>query len=519
MSLGWIKVEEISFNALLLLEPFHVRYLAERSPDASMGIALNANSAVAWYLQQVHPPACDYVEACIALAGEETSPEAIRQAEIAVLDSIQDWLIYVIDPAKYDELEFLGWEDSSLLEMADFKDAIVIDIGAGTGRLAFTVAPLASTVYALEPVANLRRFLWKKREELEFDNVFPLDGSITQIPLPDDFVDIAMSGHVFGESPRKEYEEMRRVVRDGGMILLHPGTNATTEDEAHRFLIKEGFAFATFEEPGEGLKRKYWKTIHKQPEETPMLKENGYTFVEETKYPHLSEADQQQDKPQPPYEIPLEEGKPLIDLPDPEDLDFELVGLREMIEQRRSVRRYSPDELSLEELSYLLWLTQGVKFVSEKRKVTLRTVPSAGCRHPFETYLSVNRVEGLEAGLYRYAATENKLVALDLRDDFNAELTEACMGQRQVETSAVTFIWAAVPYRTVWRYAERSYRYLYLDAGHVCQNLHLAAEAINCGVCAIGAYHDDAADDLLGFDPPEMFVVYMASLGRKVKSD
>ena len=89
------------------------------------------------------------------------------------------------------------------------------------------------------------------------------------------------------------------------------------------------------------------------------------------------------------------------------------------------------------------------------------------------------------------------------------------MGQRQVATSAVTFIWAAVPYRTVWRYSERSYRYLYLDAGHVCQNLHLAAESINCGICAIGAYDDDAADQLLGFDPPEMFVIYMASLGRR----
>jgi SagB-type dehydrogenase family enzyme len=246
-----------------------------------------------------------------------------------------------------------------------------------------------------------------------------------------------------------------------------------------------------------------------------MLEKNGYEFVEETKYPHLSEADQNQDKPQPPYEIPLEENKPLIDLPDPASIDFGTADLRQMMEARRSVRRYAEDDLSLEELSYLLWLTQGVKKVNDKRQVTLRTVPSAGCRHPFETYLSVNRVEGLAPGLYRYAATENKLVALDLRADFNDQLTEACMGQRQVATSAVTFIWAAVPYRTVWRYSERSYRYLYLDAGHVCQNLHLAAESIDCGICAIGAYDDDAADALLGFNPPEMFVIYMASLGRK----
>ena len=229
-----------------------------------------------------------------------------------------------------------------------------------------------------------------------------------------------------------------------------------------------------------------------------MLKQNGYEFVEETKYPNISESEQRQGKPQPPYEIPLEKRRPLIDLPDPKDIDFGDYDLRKAIEIRRSLRRYTEDSLSLEELSYLLWLTQGVKKVDEKRHVVLRTVPSAGCRHPFETYLSINRADGLE-----------------LNEQFKERLTEACNGQRQVLTSAVTFIWAAVPYRTVWRYSERSYRYLYLDAGHVCQNLHLAAESINCGICAIGAYDDDAADALMGFNPPEMFVIYLASLGRR----
>ena len=246
-----------------------------------------------------------------------------------------------------------------------------------------------------------------------------------------------------------------------------------------------------------------------------MLADNGYEFVEETKYPNISESDQRQDKPQPPYEIPVEEGKPLIELPDPETIDFGGYDLRQAIEERRSLRRYTDESLTLEQLSYLLWLTQGVKKVDEKRHVVWRTVPSAGCRHPFETYLSINRVDGLEPGLYRYVATEHKLVALRIDGKFNDKLTEACAGQRQVDTSAVTFIWAAVPYRTVWRYSERSYRYLYLDAGHVCQNLHLAAESLNCGICAIGAYDDDAADELMGFNPPEMFVIYMASLGHR----
>jgi SagB-type dehydrogenase family enzyme len=246
-----------------------------------------------------------------------------------------------------------------------------------------------------------------------------------------------------------------------------------------------------------------------------MLEKNGYQFIEETKYSNISQSDQRLGESQPPYEIALEKDKTLIDLPHPASIDLGGYDLRQAIEERRSLRRYKEDSLSLEELSYLLWLTQGVKKVDEKRHVVWRTVPSAGCRHPFETYLSINRVEGLEPGLYRYVATQHQLVVLDISDTFNNQLTEACMGQRQVATSAVTFIWAAVPYRTVWRYSERSYRYLYLDAGHVCQNLHLAAESINCGICAIGAYDDDAADQLLGFDPPDMFVIYMATLGRR----
>jgi ubiquinone/menaquinone biosynthesis C-methylase UbiE len=188
----------------------------------------------------------------------------LRRAEIKVLDSIQDWLIYVLDPARYDQLEFLAWDDASLLEMADFKGKVVLDIGAGTGRLAFTVAPQTKTVYAIEPVANLRRYIWDKRERLGLENVYPIDGTITRIPFPPNFADIVMAGHVFGEDPQEEYQEMARVVKDRGMILLHPGTNAPSEDEAHHFLVSQGFNFSPFVEPGQGLKRKYWKIVQKE---------------------------------------------------------------------------------------------------------------------------------------------------------------------------------------------------------------------------------------------------------------
>jgi SAM-dependent methyltransferase len=262
-SLGWLDVSEIHFNALLLLESLHLRYLSLREPDQAMGTALKAHPAVHWYLVQAYPPIAEYVSDCLALAKEAPSEDEIREAELTVLDSMHDWLIYVLAPEKYDLLDFLAWDDRSLLEMADFDGKIVIDIGSGTGRLAFAVAPLARAVYAVEPVANLRRYLYEKRNQLGFKNVYPLEGTITQIPLADDFADILMGGHVFGDDFDAEYTEMRRVVQDGGMILLHPGTNAGDEDDAHRYLVDQGFHYDTFEEPGEGLKRKYWKHIKK----------------------------------------------------------------------------------------------------------------------------------------------------------------------------------------------------------------------------------------------------------------
>lgn len=244
------------------------------------------------------------------------------------------------------------------------------------------------------------------------------------------------------------------------------------------------------------------------------MKQTGREFMRATYARNLSESPQDLGEPQPPLELPLPPGAILIPLPEPHAPGLPVMDLREAIERRRSVRRYSEDPLSLAELSSLLWLTQGVKAVTD-RPATLRTVPSAGARHAFETLLSVKRVEGLEPGLYRFAASRNALVRLDAPDDINERIVHGCYDQRQVAASAVTFIWVAVAERMTWRYVERGYRYLHLDAGHVCQNLYLAAEPLNCGVCAIAAFDDELLNQELGLDGESQFVIYLASLGKK----
>ena len=240
----------------------------------------------------------------------------------------------------------------------------------------------------------------------------------------------------------------------------------------------------------------------------------GREFMVKTRYPYLGVSEQQRGLPQSPLELPTGADDVLIDLPAPADLDVGARDLRAAIEARVSVRRYADAPLSLDELSFLLWCTQGVKSV-EGDYATMRTVPSAGARHALETVLLVNRVEGLEPGLYRFLPIEHKLVVLRTGAETAQEVTRACLGQGMVAGSAATFIWVAVVHRMAWRYGQRGYRYLHLDAGHTCQNLYLAAEAVGCGVCAIAAFDDEDMSRVLGLDGEDQFAIYVATVGKK----
>ena len=240
----------------------------------------------------------------------------------------------------------------------------------------------------------------------------------------------------------------------------------------------------------------------------------GQRFMEETQIARLEPSEQSRGLPQPPLELATTGSIPPIVLPKPAEISLGQMELRQAIEARQTVRKYSSQPLTLDELSFLLWLTQGVKECTS-RPATLRTVPSAGARHAFETQLLVNNVAGLDAGLYHYQAIEHRLARLEAAPDISDQVTAACLQQSHIKNSAVTFIWIAILERMRWRYGQRGYRYLHLDAGHVCQNLYLAAEATGCGVCAIAAFDDDALNRVLGLDGVDRFAIYLGSLGKK----
>lgn len=261
MALNWIDTTQLSFNNLLLLERVQISWLAAGSVAAAdLALALQANPVVAWYLRHKCPEAIPWLDEVEALPVGEATPEAVCAAEQRVLQRINDWLVYAIDPAIYDAQPFLAWDSGELSGLVDFRDKLVLDIGAGTGRLAQVALPLARVVWAVEPVASLRDYMRAKFNRQGYSNFYAVDGLITAIPFPTGFADVVMGGHVFGDVPDEEQRELERVTRPGGMVILCPG-NGDRDDAVHQALVEGGYHWSRFEEPCDGWRRKYWKVL------------------------------------------------------------------------------------------------------------------------------------------------------------------------------------------------------------------------------------------------------------------
>jgi SagB-type dehydrogenase family enzyme len=186
----------------------------------------------------------------------------------------------------------------------------------------------------------------------------------------------------------------------------------------------------------------------------------------------------------------------------------------DVIGERVSRRAYAGESVSLEQLSFLLWATQGVRAVNAEKTSSRRTVPSAGSRHPYETYLRVARVEGVEPGLYRYLPLGHEIVLLDQRPSLREEVFILTDREDWAADAPLFFLWSCIPYRGEWRYHTMAHKSMLLDAGHIAQNLYLAAEAIGCGACTLGGYWQEGADRFCGVDGEDEYVVYLAAVGR-----
>jgi SagB-type dehydrogenase family enzyme len=246
--------------------------------------------------------------------------------------------------------------------------------------------------------------------------------------------------------------------------------------------------------------------------------ENNRFFLKDTIRQEIDfyQTAQNRGEPAPPLQKPCPAHAARTALPDGEESLRQLctMPLSDAIRQRESVRTYSATPLSLEELSALLWATQGVREVLGP-ECALRTVPSAGARHACETYVAAVNIECLQPGLYRYLPFDGEIALLYEDETIAYKASSACMGQGFVAQAAATFFWTAVPARMEWRYDKAAHKVIAIDAGHIGQNLYLASTAIGAGACAIAAYDQEACDRLLGVDGEEEFTLYIGAVGRR----
>ncbi|MBA3005958.1 MAG: SagB/ThcOx family dehydrogenase [Proteobacteria bacterium] len=243
----------------------------------------------------------------------------------------------------------------------------------------------------------------------------------------------------------------------------------------------------------------------------PELKETkGFQYLENSRFDRTSIQNQQR-----PAIARVETFKRYppasrIPLPRTWSLDEERITL--LLQNRRSLRKYRSEPLNLEHFAFMLWASQGI--TGQAGSYLFRATPSAGALYPVETYISVHSVEGLDAGLYHFDVEH---FALDrLTDQDKAEdVAQACLNQTFMSQAAAVFLWTGVFRRAMSKYGDRGMRYVLLDAGHICQNVMIAAEAVDCGGCPIGAFYDSELNQLLQIDGEEESILYAASVGRK----
>ena len=225
--LGWMNPEEYPFDCMLRMERFQIRWILE-NPDAeaeeALAIALKANPKAAWYFTQKCPEKAERVRTLAAKAPEGLSAEQVRAAEIRTLGNYEDFVIYTTPEVMAEKCDFIyGWNKERLFEIADLQGKTVLDVGSGTGRLAFAAAERAAFTVASEPVDSLREFMRDEIARKGITNMRVCDGLCHCLPFPDNSFDVVMSGHVVGDCFREEVDELARITKPGGWLLDVPG--------------------------------------------------------------------------------------------------------------------------------------------------------------------------------------------------------------------------------------------------------------------------------------------------------
>jgi SagB-type dehydrogenase family enzyme len=235
----------------------------------------------------------------------------------------------------------------------------------------------------------------------------------------------------------------------------------------------------------------------------------GGRFQKETKYSRYSMDFGGLNLRNPPEKYKSYPNSKKISLYLPKDLSK--ISLDEVLKKRRSIRNFSEKPITKQQLSSLLWASTGIQ--RKELGSEFRTSPSSGALYPIETYLVINRVEGISKGVYHYYIRDHLLEELKT-GDFGIDISKAALDQDMCNYSAAVFIWTAIFIRSKWKYGERAYRYIYLDAGHIAENFALVSTGLGLGNCQIAALYDDEINEIIGVNGKSESVIYMSVVGN-----
>jgi SagB-type dehydrogenase family enzyme len=238
----------------------------------------------------------------------------------------------------------------------------------------------------------------------------------------------------------------------------------------------------------------------------------GDQFQQGTKYTRENVGGHSLDWSNQPETFKIYPDAPRIKLPAPQSENGP--DLWPIIKSRRSVRHFAAEPLEVSMISQLLWGTQGI--THERGRYLFRAAPSAGALYPIETYLLILAVNDFEPGLYHYSVRDHSLEQLKA-GILARQAAQAALDQEMVALAPVTFIWTGVFDRSKWKYRQRAYRYVYLDAGHIAAHLSLAATGLGLGSCQIAAFYDDEANALLEIDGETESVIYLSAVGKPAR--
>ena len=244
---------------LFLLEPHQIARLPQRAPRCELAAVLREHPKLVRFFSVRHPPIEPFLSELLRAAPSiEMEPV---ECEDRLLWELADLIVYQRAPAMYDSTLVDTWSRAALREAEPLENKVIADVGAGTGQVTFGVAPLAETVFAVEPVTALRAYMREKAARRGLDNIFAIDGLLSAIPLPAGVVDVLLTRRAIGWDLASELAEIERVVRPGGVALHLIGMPSPIDDEAlHEGLLAGGYEQGSYED-GETLCCKYFRAL------------------------------------------------------------------------------------------------------------------------------------------------------------------------------------------------------------------------------------------------------------------